>query len=201
MGADRREERHAGHRRLRDEDRAPAEALREDPAEHRAERGAECSRHRPDGHAASPRAEQHPENRQRAGEEERSAETLDATGPDQEPEIVGDGARDRCGDEEEQAGTEDEVGSEAMHAEDEDERGDRHDDVVRGDHPGDALDRGVELHVELGQCEDDDRRVGERHRHGAGDRRHEQEPPGASQARRLLRGGLLRERLRLGHPG
>ena len=57
-----------------------------------------------------------------------------------------------------------------VHEEDQHERRHRDRQVVRGHDPGDAFDRRVEARVELGQREDDDRRVGERDRDGRGDR-------------------------------
>ena len=56
-------------------------------------------------------------------------------------------------------------------------RGDRDDEVVRGDHPRDADERRVERAVEIGQRENDDRRVGERDRHR---RRHRPDQPRAA---------------------
>jgi hypothetical protein len=57
-----------------------------------------------------------------------------------------------------------------MRKEDERERRQCNRQVVGGDHPRDAGDRRVEPSVQLGQREDDDRRVREGDRDGCGDR-------------------------------
>ena len=65
-------------------------------------------------------------------------------------------------------------GSRPVHDEDEREGADGEYEVVGRDHPRDALDRGVEARVELGEREDDDRGVGEGDGDGDRDRHEEQ---------------------------
>ena len=62
-----------------------------------------------------------------------------------------------------QPGRHDDLGADPADDRNDRERHDGDDEVVRGDDPGDPDDRRVEVRVELGQGEHDDRRVGERH--------------------------------------
>ena len=169
-----------GHGRLRDEDRAPAERLRQDAAERRAEREPERPREDPDPRTIRRRAGKRAEHRERTREEQRGADALHGPGADQKPEAVRERACDRRAEEHGQPGCEHPRRPEPVDEQDERERRDRDRRVVGRDDPRDALDRRVEARVELGKREDDDRRVGEGDRDCGRDKRG-QSCPGARQ--------------------
>ena len=173
------EQRSACERRLHDEDRPPVEELRQDAAQHRPERRAEHRHLRPERNPGLPSAGEPAEERDRRRQHERRAEPLDAAEGDQHRQVHRGGAADRRGGEEDEPHLRDAARVEPPGEEGDHRRGDRDDEVVRGDHPRDADERRVERAVEVGQREDDDRRVGERDCHR---RRHRPVSQGGDQA-------------------
>ena len=166
------DQRKSCHRRLGDEDRAPVERLGERPAERGSERGAECPGERPDRRSGARRSGERDEHGKRAGEQQRRADSLDAPRRDQERQATGRRAGDGRGKKEDEPCGKNELAVDPVHEQHERERRDRDRDVVRSQHPRHALDRGVELAVELRQRENDDRRVGEGETDNRGDKTH-----------------------------
>jgi hypothetical protein len=166
------DERHGaerGDRRLRVEDRPPAEPLGERAAERRAEGGAEDARARPE-RRASPRRER-PHHRQRPDEQPRGGDALNRAEGDQHPDVGRDGTHERRDREDDAAGEREACGVAAPAEEGERERAEGERDVVRRDDPRHAVDRDVVLREQVGQREDDDRRVRERDRDRCDERR------------------------------
>ena len=81
-----REQQHERERHLREEDRLPAEELREDAAGGRAERGAEHARGDPDAQRALVARSRLREEIERGGDDERGADRLDAARADEHVE-------------------------------------------------------------------------------------------------------------------
>ena len=108
------------------------------------------------------------EERQRTGQHQGSAEALHRPGGDEHREAVCEAARDRGGQEHDQAGEHERRRSQSPHEREQRERRDEDHEVVRGDDPRDPDDRGVQVDVQLRQREHDDRRVGEGDRDGDG---------------------------------
>ena len=173
MRADGSKQPERGHGGLEREDRAPVEELRQHTAERRAERNAERPGERPDRGAAGDRGAKRGEHRQRSGEQQRSTDTLHRSGRDQKRKAVRERAGRRGEQENDEPAGEHGARPQVVHEDDQRERHNGDGRVVRGHHPGHAVDRRVQLAVELGQGEDDDRRVGERDRDGGGDQRGE----------------------------
>ena len=161
----------SARRRLEDEDRAPVEELRQDAAERGPDRGAERAGGRPDRDAAGGRAGERREERERAGEQQRGADPLEAAEDDQRRQAPRRRRADEPAKKSEQArrgspgptSTRPTNGTSANAVT-------RDDEVVRRDHPRDADDARVERAVDVGQREHDDRRVRERHRDRRRDR-------------------------------
>jgi hypothetical protein len=168
-----------GRRELGDEDRPPVERLGEQAPGRGAERGAQRSRERPDADRPGPVSEEVGEQRQGGAQEQGGADPLPDAHGQEDREARGDGARARRDEEDREAQAGQARRIVAAHAREESEGRDGHREVERRDDPGHALDGRVELAQELGQREDDDRRVGEGHRDASRqDRRPQAVPPG-----------------------
>ena len=90
-----REQQHERDRHLREEDRLPAEELREDPSRGRPERRAEHARGDPDAQRALVAALDLREEVERRGDDQRRADRLDAARGDEHLERRSEPARER----------------------------------------------------------------------------------------------------------
>ena len=157
----RREQQHQRERHLREEDRLPAEQLREDSSGGRPERGAEHARGNPGAErrlVAPLRLREEIECRR---DEQRRAERLDAPGAHEHLERGREPARQRRHGEDDD--THDERLARSPPRDVRSRHGDdREHEVERGEHPRDGRDRDVELPEDLGERERDDGRIGER---------------------------------------
>ncbi len=176
-------------RRLNEEDRPPRERLGQHAAQRRSDGGTDGGGQRPPSTTPPRTGHQRHQDRQRSGEQQRGADALRRSGAEQDLEAAGSAGDDRRRGK--QRGTREhemermQSPVQRRHR----DRGDRHCERVRREHPGDADDRRVELAVQLGEGERDDRGIGKGERH-RGEQQGDDEPAPGVHRRRHARIGV-----------
>ena len=183
MGED-SDQRERGDGGLQQEDGSPVEELGEQAPERRADHGSGDTGAGPQPATCGSRSVQRGEHRQRGPEHERRPGALQAPGEHEPGRLVRDACAERCECECREARDDEQPRIRPTSEGSQQEPADAHDERVGGDDPRDADDRGVELAVDLGECEHDDRRIGERER----DRHHERDRPDRQARPRRARG-------------
>ena len=172
MGED-SDEHERGDGGLQQEDGSPVEQLGEQAPECRADHGSGDTGAGPQPATCGSRSVQRGEHRQRGPEHERRSGALQAPGEHEPGRLVRDACAERRECECREARDDEQPRIRPASEGSQQKAADAHDERVGGDDPRDADDRGVELAVDLGEREHDDRRVGEREC----DRNHERDRP------------------------
>ena len=162
-GVGRDDKRGGDDRRLDDKDRPPVEQLGQHAAESRADSNADGAGHRPPPPRPPLVTDDRAEHRQRPGQHERGPDALDGAGREEDRQARGHAGSQRSGSEHgDTAHDKHQRADPAVHQRHR-HRSHRNDERVRRQHPRHANDRRVELGVQVGQSQGDDRSVSKRH--------------------------------------
>ena len=162
------------HGRLDEEDRLPAEQLRENAARRGAERYTDHAGEGPDAGGRYVAARHAGQQGERTADDRGAGRALDRAGGDEQPERRGERADERCRCEDNDAGAEDPSRT-ATREEGRRQSCEREREVVRRQRPGECGDLDVVASEDLRQRERDDGRVGQ----DEADRQPEQTDTGA----------------------